>query len=56
MAEDSPTDQVIAQAAFKAARVPNQRPTVTDGYEALAFLGRNGGHATMPAPALDPAT
>jgi CheY-like chemotaxis protein len=52
MAEDSPTDQAIAQTAFKSAKVPNRLHTVTNGYEALAFLGREGPHAAAPAPDL----
>jgi len=52
MAEDSPTDQVIAQTAFKAAKVPNRLHTVTNGYEALAFLGREGPFSAAPAPGL----
>lgn len=52
MAEDSPTDQAIAQAAFKSAKVPNRLHTVTNGYEALAFLGREGLYAAAPTPGL----
>ena len=52
MAEDSPSNQVIARQAFKSAKTPHRLHIVNNGEEALAFLRREGAHAAAPVPDL----
>lgn len=52
LVEDSPTDALITREALNQAKVLNRLHHVEDGYEALAFLRREGVHAEAPRPGL----
>lgn len=53
MAEDSPTDVLLAREALRDAKVHNHLHVVEDGVEALAFLRREGvKYADCPRPDL----
>ena len=42
LVEDNPDDALLMQKAWKAAQIPNQLPTVSDGEQALAYLEGSG--------------
>jgi CheY-like chemotaxis protein len=50
MAEDNPTDVLIAREGLAGAKMPNMLHVVDDGIETLAFLRRQGAHAGAPRP------
>lgn len=52
LAEDSPTDALLAREAFDYSRIANTLHIVSDGVEALAFLRREGIHKDAPRPGL----
>jgi len=52
LVEDSPGDVRLTQEAFKDAKVHVGLHVVSDGAEAIAFLGRAGKHADAPRPDL----
>jgi chemotaxis family two-component system response regulator Rcp1 len=52
LVEDSPGDVRLTQEAFKNAKVHVILHVVSDGAEAMAFLGREGKYADAPRPDL----
>jgi two-component system response regulator len=52
MAEDNPTDVLIAREGLASAKMPNTLHVVDDGIEIMAFLRRQGRHAGAPRPDL----
>ncbi len=52
MAEDSPTDVLMAREALKQAKVCNLLHVVEDGVEAMEFLKRKGSYADASPPDL----
>src|SRR6202140_1185215 len=52
LVEDSPGDVRLTREAFKEAKVHINLHVVSDGAEAMAFLGRQGEYAHMPRPDL----
>jgi CheY-like chemotaxis protein len=52
LVEDSPGDVRLTQEAIKDAKVHIKLHVVSDGAEAMAFLGREGKHANAPRPDL----
>jgi len=52
MAEDNPTDVLIAREGLASAKMPNTLHVVDDGIETMAFLRRQGKHAGAPRPDL----
>jgi len=52
LVEDSPGDVRLTQEAFKNAKVHVNLHVVSDGAEAMAFLGREGKYADAPRPDL----
>jgi chemotaxis family two-component system response regulator Rcp1 len=52
LVEDSPGDVRLTREAFKDAKVLVNLHVVSDGAEAMAFLGREGKHANEPRPDL----
>jgi CheY-like chemotaxis protein len=52
LVEDSPGDVRLTREAFKDAKVHVNLSVVSDGAEAMAFLGREGKHANAPCPDL----
>ena len=52
LVEDSPGDVRLTQEAFKDAKVHINLYVASDGAEAMAFLGREGNHASAPRPDL----
>jgi len=52
LVEDSPDDIVLTTEALKDGKVRNRVSVVEDGEEAMAFLRREGRHATAPRPDL----
>jgi two-component system, chemotaxis family, response regulator Rcp1 len=52
LVEDSPGDVRLTQEAFKDAKVHINLHVVSDGAEAMAFLRREGQHASVPRPDL----
>jgi two-component system, chemotaxis family, response regulator Rcp1 len=52
LVEDSPVDVRLTREALKDAKVHINLHVVSDGTEAMAFLGREGEHANAPRPDL----
>jgi two-component system, chemotaxis family, response regulator Rcp1 len=52
LVEDSPTDVLMTQEAFKQANLLNNLHVVEDGIEAVAFLHRTGFYGQVPRPDL----
>jgi two-component system, chemotaxis family, response regulator Rcp1 len=52
LVEDSPGDVRLTREALKHAKVHINLHVVSDGTEAMAFLGREGEHANVPRPDL----
>jgi len=52
LVEDSPGDVRLTREAFKEAKMYTHLHVVTDGAEAMAFLKREGRHASAPRPDL----
>jgi two-component system, chemotaxis family, response regulator Rcp1 len=52
LVEDSPINGLMAQTAFKSAKLLYHVQVVEDSEQALAFLRREGLHANAPRPAL----
>ncbi len=52
LVEDSPADILITREAFEEAKLLNTIHVAEDGVEALAFLRRQGPHASAPRPDL----
>jgi two-component system, chemotaxis family, response regulator Rcp1 len=52
LVEDNPGDARLTREALRDAKVRNDLHVVLDGVEALAFLRRQGKHATAPTPDL----
>jgi chemotaxis family two-component system response regulator Rcp1 len=52
LVEDNPGDVRLTQEALRDAKVLNRISVAPDGIEALAFLRREGKHATSPRPDL----
>ncbi len=52
MAEDSPTDQMIAEEAIRSSKLLNRVHTVSNGEKVLEFLRREGEYAKAPRPDL----
>jgi CheY-like chemotaxis protein len=52
LVEDNPGDARLTREALRDARVRNNLHVVSDGVEALAFLRRQGKHASAPLPDL----
>ena len=52
LVEDNPGDARLTREALRDAKVRNNLHVVLDGVEALAFLRRQGKHATVPTPDL----
>lgn len=52
LVEDSPSDRMLAAAAFKRAPFANHLHLAATGLEALEFLRRQGRHASAPRPDL----
>jgi two-component system, chemotaxis family, response regulator Rcp1 len=52
LVEDSPGDVRLTREAFKDAKVHINLHVVSDGAEAMAFLGREGVHSNAPRPDL----
>jgi len=52
LVEDSPTDALLAKEALEHSKIVNTLHTVTDGVEAMAFLGGAGKHQGAPRPGL----
>jgi len=52
MAEDSPTDVLIAKEGLASAKMLNTLHVVDDGIETMAFLRRQGKYADAPRPDL----
>ena len=52
LVEDNPGDVRLTQEALKEGRVRNRLHVAGDGVEALAFLRREGRHASAPRPDL----
>ncbi len=52
LVEDSAGDVRLTREAFKDAKVHINLNVVSDGVEAMAFLGREGNHANAPRPDL----
>jgi len=52
LVEDSLGDVRLTREAFKDAKVHINLHVASDGAEAMAFLGREGGHANAPRPDL----
>jgi chemotaxis family two-component system response regulator Rcp1 len=52
LVEDRRNDVLLTQAAFKKAKVHINLHVASDGVEAMAFLGREGEHASVPRPDL----
>jgi two-component system, chemotaxis family, response regulator Rcp1 len=52
LVEDNPGDARLTREALRDAKVRNNLHVVLDGVEALAFLRRQGKHATVPKPDL----
>lgn len=52
MAEDSPTDQLIAEEAIKSSKLLNRLHTVSDGEKVIAYLQKEGLYADAPTPDL----
>ena len=50
LVEDSPGDVRLTREAFKDAKVHINLHVASDGVEAMAFLNREGKHATAPRP------
>ena len=50
--EDNPADVVLTIEGLRAAKVRSNLHVATDGFEALAFLRREGAHADAPRPDL----
>ena len=50
LVEDSPGDVRLTREAFKDAKVHINLNVASDGVEAMAFLNREGKHATAPRP------
>jgi chemotaxis family two-component system response regulator Rcp1 len=50
LVEDSPGDADLAREALEGAKVRNNLHVVGDGEEAMAFLRRQGKHASAPRP------
>ena len=52
LVEDNPGDVMLVREALSDLGAPGALHVVNDGGEALAFLGRDGGHADAPVPDL----
>jgi CheY-like chemotaxis protein len=52
LVEDNPGDVRLTMEAFREAKVCNRIHTVSDGIEAMGFLGREGSYANVPCPDL----
>jgi chemotaxis family two-component system response regulator Rcp1 len=52
LAEDSPTDVMLAEEALAEAKVNNNLHVAKDGVEAMAFLRREGKYTDAPRPDL----
>ncbi len=52
LVEDDPGDVLLIRESFADHKVANELTVVSDGVEALAFLRREGGHASAPRPGL----
>ena len=52
LVEDDPGDVLMTKEAFDDYKVKNQLHIVSDGVEAMAFLRREGEHASAPRPDL----
>jgi CheY-like chemotaxis protein len=52
LVEDDPGDVLMTKEAFQDYKVKNQLHVVNDGTEAMAFLRREGDHASAPRPDL----
>ena len=52
LVEDSPTDVLMAKAAFESAKLLHHLHVVEDGEQALAFLRHEGMYANSPRPDL----
>ena len=52
LADDSPEDIDLAMEALEGTKLANNVSVVHDGVEALAFLRRQGKHASAPRPSL----
>jgi CheY-like chemotaxis protein len=52
LVEDDPGDVLMTKEAFQDYKVKNQLHVVNDGTEAMAFLRREGAHASAPRPDL----
>ena len=52
LVEDSPEDVLLTRETLKDAKVANQMHVVGDGEQAMAFLRREGPHASAPRPDL----
>ncbi|RZH66363.1 response regulator [Natrinema altunense] len=52
LVEDNPGDVRLTKEAFKQGRIENDLYVVSDGTEALDFLGRQGPYADVPRPDL----
>jgi chemotaxis family two-component system response regulator Rcp1 len=52
LVEDSPSDARLTQEAFRDGHIANTLTVVTDGFEALKYLRRQGTFANAPRPDL----
>ncbi|MWV38880.1 response regulator [Natrialba sp. INN-245] len=52
LVEDNPGDVRLTEEAFKQGRIENDLHVVTDGNQALEFLGRDGRYEDAPRPDL----
>ena len=52
LVEDSPTDAILLEEAFKDTKIPNNLHIVTTGEDALAYLRHEGVHAKSLMPDL----
>jgi len=52
LVEDNPGDVRLTQEALRAGKVRNTLHVARDGEEAMAFLRREGPHASVPKPDL----
>jgi CheY-like chemotaxis protein len=52
LVEDDPGDILMTREAFQHHKIQNKLHVVTDGEQALQFLHRTGGYASVPRPGL----
>jgi chemotaxis family two-component system response regulator Rcp1 len=52
LVEDSPSDVLMTKEALQSAKVLNNLHVVEDGVDAMAFLRKQGAHASVPRPDL----